>query len=263
MSVVPPSSAVVADRDPVLLERLVRELGRRGVLVEALGSPAGLTADLLVHARPELFVLDAGLPGLDPGQAVRLVRALKQAGPARVLLVVEQGAPPLAGRSPPSLPPDNVLKAQAGADAIVPRGALVQRGADALGLPPGDAHVDPRRVIDAVLGRGRGDVPAQLEARLDLLSDDMVATGPDGKIVGVFVACQATPSIGAELPVRLTLFGRTSYDTVGKVAWVRGAEGFGRRTVPGVGLWLRALGDEPRTALARLIELREPLTWSP
>lgn len=243
-----PTSAILADRDPALLDRLVRELGRRGILVEALSSPAGLTTDLVGHARPELLVLDAGLPGLEPRHAAGLVRALKQTTSAHVVLIVEGTE---AG-----------IKAQTGVDAIVPRAALVQRGIDALGLPPGVASIDPRRVIDTVIGGATAEVPSEIEARLDLLSDDMVAVGADGRVVGVFVATHAAPPLGTVIEVKLTLFGKMTYVAQGRVAWVRGSEGFGRRTVPGLGLWLDDLGEEARAALARLTELREPLTWT-
>ena len=243
-----PSSAILADRDPALLDRLVRELGRRGILVEALSSPAGLTTDLVGHARPELLILDAGLPGLEPRHAAGLVRALKQTINAHVVLVVEGS--------------DAGVKAQTGVDAIIPRAALIQRGIDALGLPPGVNTLDPRRVIDTVLGSTSGEIPEEIEARLDLLSDDMIAVGPDGRVVGELVEPQ--PDAGhraAAEALRAADPGDPSLRDVGRLAEQRdlhverGAER--RREVA-----RDEDADDTRAALARLVDLREPLTWT-
>ena len=69
--------AVVVDRDPAVLGRLVTELGRQGFLAETLDSAIGLTPDLLALGAPELAVFDAELPGLDPRALATVVAALK------------------------------------------------------------------------------------------------------------------------------------------------------------------------------------------
>lgn len=241
--------AVVVDRDPLLLARLTAELGRADYEVESLISTVGLTPDLLALSRPELLVLDAGLPGLASSAVQVICRSIKARCEVKVILSSEGEPEPLERKT--------------GADLVLSRGKLVAEGAAALGLltAPGEP-MDIRPLIDEVLGKPLLASTERLEIQLDLFSESRLYVDGQGALGGVFLPMAVLPPIGQQLEVKLELAGRRTIEAMGEVTWHRARTAFGGRVPAGAGIRLLGLDAQQRAALERFLELREPLCWA-
>lgn len=80
----------VADDDPVVLRGLDRALRRRGYAVRTAGSGAELLS-LVEAERPDLVILDVGMPGMDGLEVLREVHTAERWPGLPVLLITALG----------------------------------------------------------------------------------------------------------------------------------------------------------------------------
>ncbi len=243
--------AVVVEREPALLARLTTELGRDGYMVEGMDSMQGLSPDLLARAHPDLVVVDAELPGLEPTALLVLVDALQASQPEAQVVLTREGA--LQWLLPWRLESERVKF------RVVERQRLREEGARALGLAAsGRVRVDVRAVLDEVLGREPMRVGARpLPVKLDLFSGSQLFEDRE-ELPGVFVALSPLPEVGQPMELELEVLHHPRFRVRGRVAWQRPRSARGGRA-PGVGVCLEELPPEGLEALLHMLEQRAPL----
>ena len=146
-TVAPVAEVLLVEDDPAIRRALIRALGDLGHVVTA--EATGISAlQTIMERRPELVVLDLGLPDVDGDELLRMVRAVSQV-------------------------PIVVVTARRDEATIV---RILKHGADDYVIKPfGPAELDAR--IGAVLRRSA----TQRDAQEPLLIGELPSTGRPGR----------------------------------------------------------------------------------
>jgi DNA-binding response OmpR family regulator len=137
------TSILVVEDDDAIRSGLVRGLGQRGLAVASVG--AGLAAlEVVVKDRPDVVLLDLGLPDVDGLQVLAMIRAVSQ---VPVIVVTAQDDDRTVVAALDSGADDYVVK-PFGVDQVAARiRAILRRGAANVAAQPyvvGQLVVDPR-----------------------------------------------------------------------------------------------------------------------
>src|SRR4051794_10645902 len=137
------TSILVVEDDDAIRTGLVRGLGQRGLAVASVG--AGLAAlEVVVKDRPDVVLLDLGLPDVDGLQVLAMVRAVSQ---VPVIVVTAQDDDRMVVAALDGGADDYVVK-PFGVDQVAARiRAILRRGGANVAAQPyvvGELVVDPR-----------------------------------------------------------------------------------------------------------------------
>jgi DNA-binding response OmpR family regulator len=146
------TSILVVEDDDAIRTGLVRGLGQRGMAVASV--PAGLPAiETVVKDRPDVVLLDLGLPDLDGLQVLTMIRAVSE---VPVVVVTAQDDDRVVVHALDSGADDYVVK-PFGIDEVAARiRAVLRRGGSGAAAAPyvvGDLVVDPRTRTATLAGR--------------------------------------------------------------------------------------------------------------
>ena len=112
--------------------------------------------------------------------------------------------------------------------------------------------------------RGRRIFPRwNLHAAVDVESENNLYAGLsyDVSAGGIFVATLASPAIGTEVEVTVSLPDGTKLELTGSVRWVRDYAQASAGLPAGVGIEWDELPMEALRSLLHFAELRDPLLW--
>lgn len=222
------ASILVVEDDDSIRSGLVRGLGQRGMAVRAVGS--GLTAlELVVKEKPDVVLLDLGLPDLDGLQVLRMMRAVSQ---VPVIVVTAQDDDRMVVAALDGGADDYVVK-PFGIEQVAARiRAVLRRGGSdgtRTAYTVGELEVDPRTRTATLAGR-----PLELSRKeFDLL---LALASRKGDVVTrreLLVEVWQQPYGGAErtVDVHVSWLRRKLGETAAEPRYLRTVRGVGMRLV--------------------------------
>lgn len=265
----------MVDDDRSLGEELRASLRVAGFDVEAVSLAAGLTPEFLVRFAPGLVLLDAAAGGLQRETVRTIVLGLRVQMGCRLLVMGAPG-PALAERA-----------RDIGADGAVDKAQLLRE--PHVVLSPGGARAAPapqRAPVPPPLPRKEAPPPAIVSmieeelARLeeskvgpaepsfhvvvDLFSENnfYITKTTTGRMVGLFVATDLPPPVGATVRLSVVLLGGHRFETRGDVAWVRDRSAFASKLPPGAGVRMLDLVDADKLEVKRFLAQRAPYSYT-
>jgi hypothetical protein len=284
---------LIIDDDVSLLGLLEALLTQAGCEVETIAGAEGFTPELMSLGRPSLVLLNPMLKGLGGGILRSVVGEFRRTSrrpvvvfgdlPAEVLQkkAQELGADacipinqlledPSALVTTPA-PPEPSRESQVdgmSANAILELELEPLRGAGAEVKPAPRPAKDPSRAafgaqILAAIAEELDDVEIvegieHFDAALDVTGDANLCATSDGKIIGVFVPCATSPSVGASVDLTVYVPWGGSFTVVATVDWVRIRPTFGRRNPAGFAARFPALDAQQKAMLLRFVQIRTP-----
>ncbi len=240
-----------------------------GTALMACASAAGTGLRVLMIApEPDVVWPLAAVAGaetvLSRAEALARPGALFQHAPGLLPLAPPPRAPPSAPparsyRTPPALPTAS-LSAPALGGPSAGAGTTGRHGntRPAISL----ALLIDEELVDEPRNRPR---PTRVEVDVSLVSEHHFYVGATRRVDsgGLFIATALAPPVGTSVQVRLGLADGRKLELQGEVTFVREKGALGGRQPAGCGVQLHGLPSWAGESIARFLQARPPMVWSP